>query len=64
MIYTTGFKNSTKEVTSPSVNSGLASFAEVLELLGYDFVYINQRMVIYGAGEHRVVYSDFPFQVE
>lgn len=63
MIYAQPFKNSTKKCTGPATDSGFASLDDVAALMGEpDIRYKN--MLIYGAGEDRIVYSKIIFDVD
>ena len=61
IIYATPFKASTKETTGPSTDSGFESLDAVVKSMGSEYVSRGKRMVIYGPGEDRVVFSDFKF---
>lgn len=62
-IYATPFKASTKETTGPSTDSGFASLDDVVTAMGGP-LFQYKRMVIYGPGEDRVVFSDFIFCID
>ena len=62
MIYSTQFKNSTKQVVGISVDSGFKTLDEAVNLMGDNFTFKNSRMVIYGDTEDRVVLSNFRFK--
>ena len=61
MIYATPLKASTKETTGPSTDSGFETIDQVVGVMGQDHVSKTPRMVIYGPGEDRVVFSNFRF---
>ena len=63
-IYATPFKAGTKETTGPSTDSGFQSLDDVVTAMGEDYVRRGKRMVIYGPGEDRVVFSDFIFRID
>lgn len=62
-IYATPFKASTKETTGPSTDAGFASLDDVVTAMG-EPEHRYKRMVIYGPGEDRVVFSDFIFCID
>jgi len=64
MIYVTPFKNSTKQCSGPSTDAGFASLADVATAMGEPDVPATKRMLIYGPGEDRVVFSDFIFSID
>lgn len=63
-IYVTPFKNSTKECSGPSTDSGFESIDAVIEAMGDNFVHRGPAMVIYGEGEDRVVFSKIIFRID
>ena len=63
-IYATPFKNSTKQCSGPSTDAGFASLDDVVTAMGAPDVPRSKRMVIYGPGEDRVVFSDFIFCID
>lgn len=64
-IFATPFKASNLECTGHSVDSGFESIDQVVELMGSEHVTRTPRLVVYGAGEDRVVYSkDLTFSVD
>ena len=64
MIYVTPFKNSTKQCSGPSTDSGFDSLDTVAATMGAPDVPASKRMLIYGAGEDRVVFSNFIFSID
>jgi hypothetical protein len=62
-IYATPFKASNKETTGPSTDSGSQSLDDVVAAMG-EPLKRYKRMVIYGPGEDRVVFSDFIFRID
>jgi len=56
-IYATSFKHSTLECTGHSTDSGFESLDQVVELMGPEYLTRTPRLVVYGPGEDRVVYS-------
>ena len=62
-IYVTPFKNSTKECSGPSVDSGFPSLDAAVGAIGPPAMRAK-RHAIYGDGEDRVVFSDFIFHVD
>ena len=64
MIYVTPFKNSTKQCSGPSTDSGFDSLDSVAGAMGAPDVPASKRMLIYGAGEDRVVFSNFIFSID
>lgn len=63
-IYVTPFKNSTKQCSGPSTDSGFDSIDAVVEALGDNFVYRGKAQVIYGDGEDRVIFSKIIFRID
>lgn len=63
IIYATPFKQSTKEVTGPSVDSGFIDLDQVQELVP-GTKRIHKRIVTVGDDEDRIAYSDFVFKTE
>ena len=64
VIYVTPFKNSTKQCSGPSTDSGFDSLDTVVATMGVPDVPRSKRMLIYGPGEDRVVFSDFIFCID
>lgn len=64
IIYATPFRASDKQTTSPSTDSGFESLDDVVTAMGSEYVSRGKRMVIYGPGEDRVVFSDFIFRID
>lgn len=62
-IYVTPFRNSDKQTTGPSTDAGFASLDDVVTAMG-EPLFQSKRMVIYGPGEDRVVFSDFIFCID
>lgn len=60
MIYATPYKQSTKQVTGASVDSGFSSLDQVQEMIP-EAKRIAKRIVTVGDGEDRIAYSDFIF---
>lgn len=63
-IYVTPFKNSTKRCSGPSTDSGFASLDDVVTAMGEPDVKRSKKMLIYGPGEDRVVFSGFIFCID
>lgn len=63
-IYATPFKNSTKQCSGPSTDSGFASLDDVAAAMGEPDVRRSKRVLIYGPGEDRVAFSDFIFCID
>jgi len=70
-IYATPFKYAPKNsleravATGPSKDSGFESLDQVVELMGPDYEARTPRLVVYGPGEDRVVYSkDLTFSID
>lgn len=64
IIYATPFRASDKQTTGPSTDSGFESLDDVVTAMGEDYIKRGKRMVIYGPGEDRVVFSDFIFRID
>ena len=64
MIYATAYKMSDIRHPGQSVDSGFTCLSDVVDMLGTDYIRQTPRYIIYGDGENRVVYSDFPFRLE
>ena len=64
MIYVTPFVNSTKQCSGPSTDSAFASLDDVATVMGEPDVLTSKRMLIYGSGEDRVVFSNFIFCID
>jgi len=63
VIYATPFKQSTKEVTGPSVDSGFVDLDQVQEMVP-GAKRIAKRIVTVGDDEDRIAYSDFVFKTK
>jgi len=63
-IYVTAFKNSTKQCSGPSTDSGFNSLDNVIATMGEPDVPPFERMLIYGSEEDQVVFSDFIFCID
>ncbi len=64
-IYVTPFKRSTLECTGHSTDSGFDSLDQVVELMGIDYQTKTPRLVVYGPGDDRIVYSkDLTFSID
>lgn len=62
-IYVTPFDDGTKQCTGPSTDSGFASLDEVAAVMGEpDKRY--EAMLIYGAGNERVLFSRAVFCID
>ena len=64
MIYATPFRESDKETTGPSAPSGFESLGQVVQMLGQADCIQRPSMVIYGAGDDRIVYSRVVFRID
>lgn len=62
-IYATPFRNSDKQTTGPSTDAGFAHGRDHIVETG-EPEHRYKRMVIYGPGEDRVVFSDFIFCID
>ena len=63
-IYATPFNAHTKECSGPSANSGFINLEDVTAVMGEPDVKRSKRMLIYGPGEDRVVFSDYIFCID
>jgi hypothetical protein len=64
MIYATPFKQSDKEPTGPSVDSGFRSLDEAVQCLGDGHRLRRPALVIYGSGDGSVIYSRVAFHID
>ena len=64
IIYATPFRNSDKQPTGPSTDSGFASLGQTRDAMGPDNGCTHPRILIYGDGEDRVAFSDFIFSID
>ena len=64
-IYATPFTASNLQCTGHSTDSGFESIDQVVELLGPDYITRTPRLVVYGPGDDRIVYSkDLTFSID
>ena len=61
MIFATNFDNETKIAHGPSTDSGFSDLNHVISIMGNDYKFKTKRLVIYGTGKDRTVFSDFRF---
>lgn len=64
MIYVTPFKNSTKQCSGPSTDSGFESLEPVVAAMGPPDIETEGKTLIYGVGEERVIFSYFIFCID
>jgi hypothetical protein len=64
MIYATPFRESDKETTGPSVDSGFQSIDEVVQCLGDGYRVRRPALIIYGSGDGSILYSRAPFRID
>jgi len=64
MIYVTSFKNSNKQCTGTSTDSGFSTLDDVVSAIGPPEVPRSKKTLIYGQGEDRVIFSCFTWHVD
>jgi hypothetical protein len=64
-IYATPFTRSDGKCTGPSTDSGFTSIDHVIDSMGQSVcVLYRPRMVVYGEGEERVLFSHTIFHID